>query len=234
MNLRSLRRHLPGTNIGSFAQIRFRNTMIALQRCKVLPVGCTAKHMNTDDLEARLQGGVETQSLDVKVSCAWNAETMAKDVLAMSNVQDGGCIVIGVTDAFERQGIEAGHKATYNIDIMKDQMAGYAEPHVDFNVTFPVDRAGREYVAIEVFPFVEQPVICRRDGREVRAGVVYYRNRSGRPQSAAVSNALDMREIVTTAAVRMMQWLSRRGLTSVQPDSERQLRENLAAEREGL
>ena len=190
----------------------------------------------TDELESKLEGGIETQTFDVKDSCAWNVDSIVKDILAMSNVQDGGYILIGVEDGtFARHGISAAHKATYDLDIMKDQMAPYADPHTNFALEFPRDHTGLEYAVIRVFPFEEQPVICRKNGKEVHAGVLYYRNRAGRVQSAAVSNAHDMREIITNATVKMMQSVREKGF-SVAPQvrEEELVQKIMAKERNGL
>lgn len=127
----------------------------------------------------------------------WDPVGLAKDILAMSNVRDGGTILIGVEDGtFARVGVTAEMKATYNIDEMRDQISPYADPSVSFGVTFPRDRGGLEYVAIEVRPFREIPTICARDGSGLQKGSIYYRSESRRPQSARVSNSPDMRDIV--------------------------------------
>ena len=192
--------------------------------------------MTTEELEAKLEGGAETQTLDIKAAGNWNVHAMAKDILAMSNVQDGGYIIIGVEDGtFARQGITPEQKATYNVDIMRDQMASYAEPRVIFNVYFPQDTTGIEYAVIRVFPFDEVPVICARDNADVHAGVIYYRNTNARVQSAAVSNAYDMRDIITNAAAKMMQRLVEKGFTvQGQPSEAEQTRQALSAERGDL
>ena len=192
--------------------------------------------MTTEELESKLEGGAETQTLDIKAACDWNAESMAKDILAMSNVQDGGYLIVGVEDGtFARQGITPTQRATYNLDTMRDQMAPFADPHVTFIVEFPHDSNGLEYAVIRVFPFDEVPVICRKGSRDTRPGVVYYRNTDARVQSAAVSNAYDMRDIITSATVKMMQRMVAKGFTvNGQPSAEEQARQAFNAEREEL
>jgi len=169
--------------------------------------------MTIDDLESKLEGGAETQTFEVKGPCTCDIKSLAKDILAMSNVQGGGNIAIGIEDdSFVRHGVTALQKATYKIDEMKDQMAPYADPHVNFRLESLIDDENKEYIIITVLPFEEIPVICRKDGHDIKAGTIYHRNRSGRVQSARVSNSYDMRDIITNAAVKMMHRLNQAGL----------------------
>ena len=171
--------------------------------------------MTWDELKSKLEGGIETQTFEVKGACDWNVKSLAKDILAMSNVQDGGTIIIGVQDGtFALQGVTQAQKDSYRIDTMKSQMMNYADPHVNFKVEIIPDTDGKEYVAITVFPFEEVPVICKSGaGGGVNVGVLYYRNKNGTVQSAPISNAYDMRDVITTATVKMMQKLKKVGLT---------------------
>ena len=103
--------------------------------------------MNTKELEQFLEAGTETQRIDFKYPMIWDVASLAKDILAMSNVQDGGSIIIGVIEnkekkVFEREGITDDIKKTYVIDTMKDQMRKFADPHVDFDISFPDDKFG--------------------------------------------------------------------------------------------
>jgi predicted HTH transcriptional regulator len=192
--------------------------------------------MTTEELESKLEGGIETPTLDIKSACNWNVESLAKDILAMSNVHDGGYIIIGVEDkTFVRQGITEEQKATYNIDIMRDQMASYADPHVNFTVEFPKDSKGKEYAVIRVLSFEEIPVICRKDSKDTKAGTIYYRNKTKRVNSGAISNSYDMRDIISTATVRMMQRMTEAGFNvQHQPGKEEQAEKMLNGELEGL
>lgn len=192
--------------------------------------------MTTEELESKLEGGAETQTLDIKAACDWNVGSMAKDILAMSNVQDGGYLIVGVEDGtFTRQGITNAQKVTYNLDTMRDQMAPFADPHVTFTVEFPHDSNGLEYAVIRVLPFDEVPVICIKETGDTHRGVIYYRNTNARIQSAAVSNAYDMRDIITNATVKMMQRMVEKGFTvQGQPSEAERTRQALNTEREEL
>src|SRR3989344_4399224 len=161
--------------------------------------------MTPEELESILQGQEETQRIEFKRSVPWNENWLAKDILAMSNVQDGGYIIIGVDDPFNRLGVSQEIIETYKVDDMKDQMTKFADPHVDFSVVVQHDAGGLNYVVIYVRPFEEIPVICRKDSGETKAGTLYYRNKNRRVESAHVSNSYDMRNIIETATIKMMQ-----------------------------
>jgi predicted HTH transcriptional regulator len=162
--------------------------------------------MDTDELESILEGHAETPSVEFKGACSWNVSWLAKDILALSNVQDGGVIIIGVEDdTFKRQGVHEAQRQSFKVEMMRDQMAAFADPHVNFVVEFPSDIGGNTYVVIRVQTFEEIPVICRKDSKETQAGKIYYRNKNRRVESAPVSNSYDMRDLVEIATVRMMQ-----------------------------
>jgi predicted HTH transcriptional regulator len=179
--------------------------------------------MNTEELETHLQGQAEAPTLDFKTAGAWDVSQYAKDILAFSNVQDGGFIIIGIEDGtFIRQGITSAQRDSYKIDIMRDQMTSFADPHVNFSVDFPTDHNGKQYACLRIEPFEEIPVICRKDSSDTRAGVIYYRNRNRRVESASVSNSYDMREIIEVATVRMMQKKQRAGFSIESSHTKRQ------------
>ena len=82
--------------------------------------------MNTEELEILLEAQSERQNLDFKQDCPWEVIRFVKHLLAMSNIKDGGYIVVGIENKnFLRQGVSQKNLETFNVDIMKDQMTQY-------------------------------------------------------------------------------------------------------------
>jgi predicted HTH transcriptional regulator len=172
--------------------------------------------VDTRELEALLDGAQETDSLEFKGAMPWSCDQLVKDILAMANVTDGGVVVVGVEDGtLQRQGLDDQQVASYDVEIMRDQVARYADPHVIFSCEIVDDTDGRRFVVINVRPFDEIPVVCRRDGKDVHAGTIYFRSRAGRPRSARVDNSTDMREIILRAASSSLSALRRVGFQPV-------------------
>jgi predicted HTH transcriptional regulator len=183
-----------------------------------------------EELEALLEAPEETPRLDFKAAMAWDVRVFVKDLLAMANVRDGGTIIVGVEDGtWRRQGVTAEMEQSFNIEIMRDQIAPYADPHVQFGQEIVVDRSDLRFVVIRVRQFEEIPVICKKDGADVSKGTVYYRSPGRRVESARVRDAYDMRTIIQVATVRMMQKQRALGYTV-----ESGARELLEAELGGL
>jgi len=171
--------------------------------------------MTTKQIEQLLEAGTETQRIDFKESCGWDVKSFAKDILAFSNIRDGGYIIVGVKETlqgFEREGILEEHKDTYVFDVMKDQMTSFADPCVNFRVDFPKDKGGIQYVVIYIHEFEEIPIICKRNSEDTKRSAVYFRNRDRRWESASVSNSYDMRDIIDRAAIKMMRRFNKLGL----------------------
>jgi len=168
--------------------------------------------MTSEELERHLEGARETPNLEFKCAIPWKRETFVKDILAMSNVLDGGIIIVGVEDeTFIRQGLSPEIIKTYNLGNMRDGIAPFADPRVLFDLAIVSDASGKKFAVISVRPFEDLPVICRRDGLDVQAGTIYTRSRDRRPQSARVSTSSEMREIVERAAFLSARRLERIG-----------------------
>ncbi|HSW77395.1 MAG TPA: ATP-binding protein [Candidatus Chromulinivoraceae bacterium] len=171
--------------------------------------------MDLADFERLVEGSEESQSLDFKGPCSWDVKSLAKDILAFSNVQDGGYIVIGFDDkTFKRVGISEKQEETFSQETMQDQMTKFADPFVTFTVHKIIDNKGLRFVVIRIMEFPEVPVVCKADSADTHQGKVYYRSRRRRPESEAVSNSFDMRDILDRAAVKMMTKRKSQGYTA--------------------
>jgi predicted HTH transcriptional regulator len=189
--------------------------------------------MTPEVLESLLQGARETDAVEFKGPMIWDPKALVKDILAMANIVDGGAIIIGVEEGetFERRGLTEEQIASYKSDVMRDQIAPYADPRVIFSRQVLDDATGLHYVVIEVEPFEEIPVICAKGGPDVDEGVIYYRSRARRPESARVARSEDMREIVESAIVRRSRQLQRIGFA---PESGADLQQAFDQELDGL
>lgn len=161
--------------------------------------------MDTTEFEQLIEGAAETPHLDFKKSCMWSL-SYARDIMAMSNLQDGGHVVIGIGEGqpLVREGLDPRTDASYDIERMRDQMSAFSDPHVQFEVFHPKDDDGKQYVVIRVHEFREIPVICRKDGADTKAATIYYRNSNRRVESAAISNYHDLRTLLDLAAAKLM------------------------------
>jgi predicted HTH transcriptional regulator len=167
----------------------------------------------------------ESPSVEFKAGASWQTLKIAiiKTVLAMSNLPDGGLIVIGLpeTEDIDR-GVNDEDLATFDSDVMLDQIGEYASPRAIVNIAqFGID--GRKYVGIEVSEFEQVPVVCKKGyNTDLRNGGVYIRPFSGRPRSTIIGDAEDMRSVLDLAIDKGIQQArataARRGF--VQPPND--------------
>lgn len=162
--------------------------------------------MDLKEFESLVEGSQESQSLDYKAGCAWNAVSLAKDILAFSNIQDGGYIVFGFDDgSFDRIGVSNEDAETFQLETMQDQMAEFADPYVKFDVHNNIfDENNKRFIVIRVYEFDEVPIVCRKDSSDTHKGKMYYRSQHRRVESSAVSNSYDMRDILDRATFKLM------------------------------
>lgn len=168
-----------------------------------------------EEYRALIYAGSEDRNREYKSSFLWdrkkNGETLAKvtkSMLAMSNLRDGGHIIIGVEETgppaqpFIERGMLEDHISTFSFDSIADFVRNYAEPPIEFNVEL-VNDDGKDFVIIAVKGFDEHPVICKKNyGNVLSEGIVYFRSRSGRPRSEPLRAYSDMRELMDLAVER--------------------------------
>lgn len=149
--------------------------------------------------------GREERNLEYKSRLSWDSaevkDKITRSVLAMSNIQDGGAIVIGVEQqgqSFILNGMTQEQLDTFSDDSLSPYVNKYADPSAQLRVS-PVSYTERLFVVIEVDEFREVPLVCKRDGtRWLRRGALYTRS-WGKVESCEISTHEDMRELIEIA-----------------------------------
>jgi len=161
--------------------------------------------MTEEQLRALIALGRETRHTEFKRSVPWSDASprakIIKSILGMSNIRDGGTIVIGIErrpdTSYSAIGVQTTHLASYDPDEIGRNVREFADPLAVFSVQRVV-LEGATFVVFEVAEFIELPVVCRADGQEGLArGVIYTRNNV--PETVRVPGQTEMREIIEMA-----------------------------------
>lgn len=157
------------------------------------------------DLLEYVRHGREERNLEYKERLDWSKKEdqhkLVKAALAMGNIRDGGVIALGVrADGFP-VGLAEAEATPFQHDALAPVVNEYAEPYSDLTVTVghDPDDPDRWFVVIQVREFDEYPVICKRDGIDLRRGALYTRS-TKMHASAEVSSVAEMKEILDLAA----------------------------------
>lgn len=165
-----------------------------------------------DRVAAALNMLQEERTVDFKGPVEWEQLKygIPKDVLAMSNLRDGGIIIIGVSERrqeWELSGMTQEQLDTYDVDNMLDWVNRYASPSITFDVvkhTHYKESEGKnfDFLAIQVHPFEEKPIVCKRDYADgLRKGAFYIRP-LGKAESREVQDANEMHDLLELATER--------------------------------
>jgi hypothetical protein len=128
---------------------------------------------------------------------------ITKAILAMSNLRDGGYLILGFdqdNNTFKPTGMNEADISTFNYDNVKSYVSEFADPYVEFYMEVVVDeKNGKKFLAFSINEFDQIPVICKRDGSEhLEKGAMYTRSRR-MPESVKVPTNAEMREIIDMA-----------------------------------
>lgn len=161
--------------------------------------------MADQELLSLILNGREERNLEYKGPISWaSTETrgkLTKTVLALSNIQDGGAIVVGVEqtgETFNAVGLAPDDRDSFRQDDVSAFVNEYADPFAQLSVAH-VAHEGRSFVVIQVEQFLEIPVVCRKNGPGgLRGGAIYTRPRR-KHETAEVPSQVEMRELLEVA-----------------------------------
>ncbi len=164
--------------------------------------------MSTNTFEREIQALIElkaeTRNLDFKESINWKTADkdargrIVKDILAMSNTQDGGKIIFGVKDgAFELVGMPEEEYESFDITTINDFLHQYSDPKLTCNVLKCKIKGTHCVVVIDVPEYSEVPIVCKKNldssdnkGKVLQEGQLYIRTDKGTSETIKTSEMM--------------------------------------------
>jgi predicted HTH transcriptional regulator len=125
--------------------------------------------MTEDEFVFEIESGVERRHIEYKGPGAITDKQLVgrvtRAILAMTNRQDGGYVIVGVNEVngvLKAVGLDPADVAAWTRDALADKVAPLVDPSVDFDLERRVYK-GMTLVVITVREFDETPVFCRAD-----------------------------------------------------------------------
>jgi predicted HTH transcriptional regulator len=125
------------------------------------------QNMDEDDPFVRvIRQRAEARDVEYKESQTFEGLKwrLVKTCMAMANLQDGGYIIIGISEREqgpELDGISDEHLPTYQQDELLEMVNRYARPPVSLLLRV-VEHDGRRFVGIRIESFTRIPVLCHK------------------------------------------------------------------------
>jgi predicted HTH transcriptional regulator len=166
-----------------------------------------------DQLLSLIQLGREERYLEYKASAPWESTRtkIIKTAMAMANCRDGGTVIIGVPQRGPQwiaEGVSTSHLNSYDNDQIQAAINSHADPYVR-TVLHRLELGGRTFLALVVQEFEKVPIVCKKDGPELRQGAIYMRSHRI-PESCEVRSQTEMREILDLAVDKALKEFVRR------------------------
>jgi predicted HTH transcriptional regulator len=155
----------------------------------------------------------ENRVCEYKTGMSWNNSN--KDfkckiiwaILAMSNLQDGGYVIIGVEqdkeNNYQPTGMTEEEALTYEYDEVLEAANSYADPYVTLTIQ-SFQYEGRYIIVIGISEFVEIPIICKKDYPDILEHGRLYVRPFRKPESSANLTSSELREIIELASKKYL------------------------------
>jgi len=166
--------------------------------------------VTSDDLAKYLAPGYEGRGYEFKGAWARTDPVffarVTRAALGLSNLADGGIVIIGVNEAvnhvIDPVGMTDEDMISWNYDDVAAGFAAAADPPIRFELEL-VPQDVRRFVVVTVHEFEVAPVICKRDFAHqgdviLRKAALYVRGH-GKPETSEVASETAMREVLDLA-----------------------------------
>lgn len=153
-----------------------------------------------------VDAGGEKRNVEFKINYDWSNNKhrakIAKCIMAMSNIKDGGYLIFGVDDKKNgRESIVGMERDLYeklNYDDLIVNVNKYADPPLACDM-HKFEEEGKCFVVIKIPEFKEIPIVCKKTGEAgLTEGAVFSRSRV-KPESSLIRSQLEMRELIDIA-----------------------------------
>jgi len=175
----------------------------------------------------------ESRAVEFKPSIPWpsrdlqldsKAPEIIKSVLGMSNLRDGGRIILGVERETTKKryvlnGMKKSHLQTYDHDIIFPLIANYGDPRPNFQIA-NVEYQGKNFIVFSVQTFDISPIICKKKLEKpstnpqwpgtvlIECPALYIRN--DKPETKKADLPQEMREVINLAIEKELDVFSAR------------------------
>lgn len=151
----------------------------------------------------------------------WAREHLVRTILAMSNTENGGRIIIGLKEngdkSVSKEGITSEHLPILKskIEELKTKVEVFASSPVDFDLSFH-SIEGKDFILIDVKEFVFNPIICRKKGdhpqeKILEEGIIYIRTLKDKPSSVKAVEFIDIEHLLNRGMQKKINRLHKEG-----------------------
>lgn len=174
----------------------------------------------------------ESRGVELKSSTPWvdvnhqyELQNIVRSILGISNVKDGGKIVLGIKQlpdkTFVPEGMSEEHLRTFNQDDIYQLVRSFGNPEPRFEIK-NMEHEGKFFIVFFVQEFLYSPVICIKNGKNTGPtplveGAIY--TRTNKPETKRVDRETEMREIINLAVDKEIELLSPRLQRLLNPHS---------------
>lgn len=154
----------------------------------------------------------ESRGVELKPGIPWKdinhqhqLQDIIKSILGLSNVRDGGKIILGVPQkadkTFDVVGMKDEDLQTYDQDHIYQVVKAFSNPSPRFEVS-NIEYGGKYFIVFTIQDFLYSPVICIKSGSNngsepLVKGTLYIRTH--KPETKKVDEETEMREIINLA-----------------------------------
>jgi predicted HTH transcriptional regulator len=172
-----------------------------------------------------LESPNESKNVEFKPSIPWpkniddlqnnnKIQEVIKSILAMSNILDGGKIILGIEKDNEEgkyilRGMEIDDLNSYDQDLIFDHVRNFGEPEPRFQI-LNIEFDNKNFIVFAIQSFIFAPIICHNHRNLSQLENTCFYIRTDKPETKKVTEPSEMREIVDLAIEKELDLFSAR------------------------